>query len=193
MNMDLELAAWREEWQRETAPPPDLRRRVERQSRWMRFMRGTEILVTVVFGGGTAFWAMRTGRADEFVFAALTWLSILMAWAISLTSTRGLWSAVAESHAHFLDLSIRRCRAQIRSALFAALLYCFNLTFTLSWVYREQPIRPLSAFLISWRVCVVYGVTLIFFAWLVWHRRRKQAELIRLEELREELEHSMLH
>ncbi len=193
MNMDLELDAWREEWLRETAVPPDLRRKVERHSRWMRFMRLNEILITVVFGGGTVLWAVRVARADVFVFAALTWISLGMAWAFSLRNVRGLWSPAAESHAEFLQLSIRRCQAQIKSTLFASILYLFNLTFTLTWVYRIQAVPPLGAFLRSWRVCVVGAVTLIFFGWLVWYRRAKQSELVRLLELQKELESSMLH
>lgn len=180
MNIDLELDAWREEWQREAAAAPDLRRKVERQTRLMRVMRASEILVTMAFGGGTIVWAVRSGQASVFVLAGLTWLSIAMAWAFSLANTRGLWSPAAESHSEFLRLSIHRCQAQIRATLFAAVLYCFNVAFTLAWVYQNQPIRPLGAFLLSWSVCVVWAVTLLFFGWLVWHRRAKQRELARL-------------
>lgn len=193
MNIDLELSTWREEWQCESPVPPDLRRRVERESRVMRFMRLCEVLITIVFGGGTAAWAIMSSRRDVCVLAALTWLSIALAWRLSLMKSRGLWSAAAETHADFLNLSIRRCLAQIRATSLSSVLYCFNLIFTMSWVYREQPIRPLGAFLISWPACVVWAVTLVFFGWLVWHRRRKRAELGRLLELQKEMHRSVLN
>lgn len=186
--MDLELAEWRAEWRNETAVPPDLddvlRRKVDRQSRWMRIMRLSEVLITVVFGGGTAAWALRSGQVSVVVLAALTWVSLVLAWKISLANTRGLWSPAAETNSEFVGLSIRRCQAQVRSSAGAAILYLFNLSFALTWVYVDQKILPLRAFLLSWRVCVVWAVTLTFFVWLVSYRRAKQAELIRLLNLR---------
>jgi hypothetical protein len=185
--MDPELAEWRKEWENDIAVPPDLndvlRRKVERQSRWMRIMRLSEVLITVVFGGGTIAWALRSGEVSVFVLAALTWVSLILAWKISLTNTRGLWSPVAETNSEFLDLSIRRCQSQVRSSAGAAVLYLFNLSFALCWVYVDQKILPLGVFLLSRRVCVVWVVTLIFFVWLVWYRRAKQAELSRLLSL----------
>jgi hypothetical protein len=47
MSMDTELETWRREWQSETAVPADLRRRVERQSRWLKVGIAADILVTV--------------------------------------------------------------------------------------------------------------------------------------------------
>ncbi len=188
MNSDLELETWCQEWQRDTSVLPDLRRRVERESRWLRTLRMSEIAVTLLFGGGTILWAMQSGHADVWVLALFTWISIAMAWAFALRNTHNLWSPSAESNSEFIDLSIRRCRAQLRSTLFSVVLYFFNLSFTMVWVYRAQAVLPLGAFLHSWNVCVVWGVSLIFFVWLVWHRRRKQAELVKLLNLRGELD-----
>jgi hypothetical protein len=193
MNSDLELETWCQEWQREAPVLPELRRRVERESRWLRAMRLSEIAVTLVFGGGTILWAIRSARADVWALASFTWIFIAVAWVFSLLNTHALSSPAAESNSEFIDLSIRRCRAQIRSTLFSAALYLFNLAYTLTWVYRAQAVLPLGAFLRSWNVCVVWGATLIFFGWLVWHRRRKQAELSQLLNLRDEPGSSMLN
>ena len=187
MNTDLELETWSQEWQREPLVLPDLRRKVERESRWLRAMRLSEIAVTLVFGGGTILWAVRSAHADVWVLALFTWISIAIAWAFALLNTHTLWSPAAQSNSDFIDLSIRRCRAQLRATLFSVALYFFNLSFTMVWVYRAQAVLPLGAFLHSWNVCVVWGVSLIFFGWLVWHRRRKQAELLQLLNLRAEL------
>ncbi len=193
MNSDLELETWRREWQNDAPVLPDLRRKVERDSRWLRALRLSEIAVTLVFGGGTIIWAVRSVHADVRVLASFTWISIAMAWAFSLVNTHALGQPAAENNSDFIDLSIRRCRAQVRATAFSVVLYLFNLSFTLTWVYRVQSILPLGAFLHSGSVCVVWLVSLIFFGWLVWHRRRKQAELVELLKLRGELASSMLN
>ena len=83
MNSDLELETWSREWQREAPVLPDLRRRVERDSRWLRAMRLSEIAVTMMFGGGTILWAMQSGRADVWALASFTWIFIVVAWVFS--------------------------------------------------------------------------------------------------------------
>ena len=60
MSLDIELETWRREWQSETAVPPDLRRHVERQSRWLKIGIAADILVTVVIGGGVIALAARS-------------------------------------------------------------------------------------------------------------------------------------
>jgi len=81
MSLDTELETWRREWQSETTVPPDLRRRVERQSRWRKVTVAGDILVTVVIGGGVIALAAREpqrfrivdGRADREAMAREIW------------------------------------------------------------------------------------------------------------------------
>jgi len=179
MNLDSELEDWRGEWQSQSAVPADLRRRVERQSRWMQIMIAADILVTVVIGGGTIALAIRAPQTDMALLAAATWVFIAAAWTFRVIAGRGLWSPRAVSTEAFVNLLIRRCRAQIAATVFGACLYACEITFCLVWIYMHAwPRPPLQQLLFgSLFICLVWLFTLVFFGLLVWYRRRKRAEL----------------
>lgn len=188
MSPDNELDLWRRQWQSENAIPFNLRRRVERQSRLMRIALLADILVTIVIGGGSIAWALRSPQPDIAALAAATWLFLAAAWFFRFRISRGNWSPAAVDTASFIDLSIRRCRASLAAARFGAVLYAVQLAFCLGWIYHHapQPKRPLLAWLFfgSLSIDIVWVATLAFFAGLIWHRRRKRAELAYLLELR---------
>ncbi len=62
MNVDNELEVWRRQWQSDTTVPLDLRRKVERQSRFMKIILFADILVTITIGGA-AGWAVQLAAA----------------------------------------------------------------------------------------------------------------------------------
>lgn len=180
MNLDSELETWRREWQSEVAVPADLRRRVARQSRWLKIGIAADVLVTVVIGGGVMVLAARAQQSDMMLLAAATWLFIGIAWAFRLATSRGLWSPPAMHTAAFVDLLIRRCQAKIAATVFGAILYICEMAFCLGWIYRHNaPRPPLFAWLLfsSTFVDLVWLFTLAFYAFLVWYRRKKRAEL----------------
>jgi hypothetical protein len=179
MSLDVELETWRREWQSEAAVPPDLRRRVERQSRWLKIGVAADILVTVAIGGGVIALAARSPQLDMLLLAAATWSFIAVAWAFRLIISRGLWSPAAIDTAAFVDLSIRRCRAQLKATVFGAGLFVVEMAFCLVWIYRHSaPRAPLLGWLFG---SVFHGLlgllSLAFFIFLVWYRRKKRAEL----------------
>jgi hypothetical protein len=179
MNGDAELEVWRHEWQAQASVPADLRRRVERHSRFMRIMLAAEVLVTLVIGGGTALSALRSGRTDAVVLALGTWSFIIAAWIFALLSRRGLWSPSAIDTAAFLDLSIRRARAGIAASVFGTVLYFSEIMFCATWIgYHGKLSRELVVFLIALSTAFV-GLTLRY-------RRRKQKELKYLIGLRDQ-------
>jgi len=189
MNVDTELEVWRLQWQSGTAVPFDLRRKVVRQSRFMKLALIADILVTIIMGGTTTAWAVRSPQPEIVLLAVATWIFIATAWAFSLTVNRGNWSPSAEDTAAFVDLSVRRCRAKLAAIWFAAGLFLLQMVFVLGWVYRNSPAhrQPLSTWLFfgSTPIDVVWMCTLAFFGFLVWYRQRKRAEwagLIRLLE-----------
>jgi hypothetical protein len=181
MSVDTELDMWREQWQSETAVPPDLRRKVERESRFMKLAVISELLVTIVFGGYTAAWAVRAPEPDVIVLALGTWMSLAAAWAFRISVSRGNWSPSAIHTGAFIDLSIRRCRGTLAAINFAAGLFVCQTVFCLSWVYHHSPAqRPTVAvwlFFSSTTIDFVWISTIAFFSWLVWFRRKKRAEL----------------
>jgi hypothetical protein len=185
MNMDTELEMWRREWQSDTAVPADLRRRVERQSRWLRIAIAADILVTAVIGGGVLALAARSPQPDMLVLAAATWSFIAAAWTFRLTTGRGLWSPAAMHTAAFVDLCIGRCRFQLAATLFGAGLFVCELAFCLGWIYRRSARHaPLLPWLFgSFMHGVIWVSSVAFFVFLGWYRRKKRAELAWLLDL----------
>lgn len=179
MSIDTELDTWRREWQSDAAMATDLRRRVARQSRWLKIGIAGDVLVTVVIGGGVLALAARSPEPDMRLLAAATWSFIAVAWAFRLTITRGLWSPAALDTAAFLDLSIRRCRAQLRATAFGAGLFVCEIAFCMGWIYRHSAIRtPLVEWLFGSAVIgFVWLFTGLFFVFVAWYRRKKRAEM----------------
>jgi hypothetical protein len=191
MNIDAELDVWRQQWQSEAVVPLDLRRRVERQSRFMKIALIADILVTIVIGGGATEWALRSPQPDIVLLAVATWLFLAAAWTFTLTVNRGNWSPCALDTAAFVELSVRRCRGRLATIRFAAGLFLVQIVFCLGWVYNHAPHqrKPLLIWLLfsSFSVDIVWLTTLVFFGFLIWYRRKKRAEWAYLLNLREQM------
>jgi ABC-type Mn2+/Zn2+ transport system permease subunit len=183
MKLDAELDLWREQWQASSEAPilTGLRKRVARQSLYMRIMVAADILVTVVIGGGTISLAIRNPRIATAILAAATWLFITVAWIFGLSNRKDTWSPAASTMSAFLDLSIRRCRGNLRATTFGAILYVVEMAFCISWVHHE------SGFFSSTLITVVGLVTLIFAALLIIYRKKKRADLSYLSNLQRDL------
>lgn len=182
MKLDAELELWRDQWQSASEAPAlaELSKLVARQSLHMRLMLLADILVTAVIGGGVIFYAMRDPRPATVVLVAATWLFITVAWIFALSNRKNAWSPSASTTAAFLDLSIRRCRGNLRASLFGAVLYVIEMAFCLSWLYRETVLA--RALIIS-----IALLTLILAALLLIYRKKKLADLSYLLNLQSEL------
>ena len=62
---------------------PDLKERVERETRMMRRFLVGEVIITVVFCGGTLAWTLLSRRTDALVLAIGVWFFTAVAWTIS--------------------------------------------------------------------------------------------------------------
>lgn len=173
MKLDAELELWREQWQSSSEAPviTGLRERVKRESLYMRIMLMADILVTVVIGGATLAFAMRNPRPATVILALATWLFIAVAWVFALSNRKDAWSPSASTTSAFLDLSIRRCRGNLRAVTFGAILYAVEMTFCLSWVIRE------SGNLSSTLTFIITLITLLFAVFLLLYRRKKHSDL----------------
>jgi hypothetical protein len=175
MNLDLELETWRREWQSVSPVAPDLRKRVDRQSRLLKLALVADTLVTIGIGGGTAAWAIVSPQVDIVLLAVVTWILLGVAWAFRLRITRGNWGPASLDTSAFVAFLIARCRAQLAGIRFGAVLFAVNLSFSLAWVYRHQP-RPRIAWF-GWPMDLVWLATLAFYIFLPWWNRRKMKEL----------------
>ena len=191
MSIDAELDTWRRQWQAGTDEPGrdglamEVRARVARESRLMRLGLIAPILVTAVIGGGVIMHALRTGLAQDAVLAVEAWLFILVIWGGCLWIARGTWRPFAESTAAFVDLSIRRCRANLRTFPFATALYVCQVAIV---VLLKAQYLPVSAVLTAPPTLLLGGVG--FPAFLLggfWYARKQRAELEHLLELERQL------
>lgn len=192
MRIDAQFDVWRRQWQagkEEPAPglAADLEARVARESRLMRWGMIFPILVSAVIGGGVIVRALGTGRSEDAILAVEAWLFILAMWAGCLWIARGTWRPYAETTAAFVDLSIRRCRANLRTFPFATALYVFQLV-TIVVLKLEYSSADLGAVLTATPTLLLGGVGLpAMLAAGFWYSRRQRAELERLLDLERQL------
>jgi hypothetical protein len=193
MSVDAELDRWRRQWQggAESAVQAEaadaLRRRVLRDTRriWLGLI--APILVTVGIGGWIALRALRSGQTADVVLAVEGWLFIVVVWVGSLWIGRGTWRPFADTTAAFIEISIRRCEANLRGVSFGAYLYVLQLSLIVLLMVFTSPLG-LVAVLTSPSMILIGWLGLpFFFAWMFWFRRRQRARLENLRELRCEL------
>lgn len=193
MTPDTELEQWREQWLANTPPvvPRELKRKVERQSRLMRWMVMLEVLVTVVIGGGYTALAWREPSPEMIVLAAGVWILFAIVWTFAVMNRRGTWNPEQATTAAFIDLSLRRCRRRLSAAWFGVCFYAVEMALILTWIYHHNSRRGpvgVAAFLSSHTAIGVWIFTLLLLAWLVWYRRRRLAELEYLRNLQRQLD-----
>lgn len=193
MSSDVELDIWRRQWQAESVEvqgdhlAADLKKHVERQSRWLKFGLIVPVLVTLVVGGGLILRALRTAQPVDVALAAEGWLFIFVTWAGSLWIARGTWRPLGETTAAFVELSVRRRRANLKAVPFAMSLYVVQLVIValLSARYSEE---GLGALMTAWPVVILGGIGLP--ALLVagfFYARRQRAAIEHLLDLRSQL------
>jgi hypothetical protein len=186
---DPELERWRGEWRSQDVIPTRLARRVERETRQMRWGVAGEIAVTVAIGGGTLGWAILSRRPDVAILAAGVWIIIAVAWTISILLRRGAWQPATTTTAAFLELSILRCERGLQAITAQALLFVPILGFDLVWLYSYREETSVWTFLTRPPVVLIAWVgTAIAAAGALWYRRRLRRELESLLKLRRELE-----
>jgi hypothetical protein len=188
---DVELDSWRAQWQAVAPAPPDLRERVERETRLMRRVVAGEVAITIVFGGISVGWAAVSGRTDALVLAVGVCVFIAIAWMVAFLLRRDAWSPATLSTAACLDLSILRCRRQREAIAAQVVLYALILGFDLAWIYyfaRDPRMRDVLSFLTSGGVAWIWPVS-AGLAIAAWRRRvRLSRELEALLRLRSDLD-----
>lgn len=187
MDVDLELQTWRTDWQTSSPVPADLIRRVERETRVMRRYLLLEILITVVFGGGTIAAAALSTWDDALVLTVGVWIFIGVAWTMSMLLRRGAWAPMTTTTAAFLELSILRCQRRREAIIAQAVLYITLLSFLLWWIYghRAHQFEGVSAFLASAELWWVWVITVMLATLAARQRQRLGRELDALTTLRD--------
>lgn len=180
MKLDSDWELLSRDWVADTPQLPSLKARVQRESRNMRWIVASEVLVTIVIGGGSTLWAALARDSAFVVLAAAVWVFIATAWAFGLVARKGAWEAAGSDTASYLDLSIRRCQVSIASAYFGIALCLVEVGFCLAWVYRylsrTQQLSPVE-FLTSSSVFPFLLATLAVVGGCLWYRRKRANEM----------------
>src|SRR6185369_7559566 len=91
VTVDLELDAWRQEWSRDTEKLPELRGRIRRQNRRMRFGL---VAILVCLAVATAIALLRPTDGWRG-FALGVWGAVVVAGSYTLWVRRGTWEPAA--------------------------------------------------------------------------------------------------
>jgi len=189
MSIDPTLDAWRRQWQTEPAESDNAilameLKRIKRQTTRLKYGMSAPVLVTLVIGGGLLSYASHTGQIADIVMAVEGWLFILVIWAGLLWIARGTWRTYSETTAGFLELSIRRCRANLRAIPFTLWLYVVQF-FIVILLKLQYSSAGAGVVLTAWPVILIGGVgfpaLLAFGYWYGGKQRRKLAVLLDLQ------------
>jgi hypothetical protein len=131
--------------------------------------------------------ALRAGQVIDAVLAVECWLFIVVTWAGCLWLARGTWRPLADTTAAFVDISIRRREANIRSASFGACLYVLQFLFIVLVKIFSSAVGAVAVLTSPYVILLGWlGLPLVS-AWMVWFRRRQRAQLEHLRALRVQL------
>jgi hypothetical protein len=186
---DDELEVWRRQWHSQPAIPIDLIRRVERQTVYMRMDRYAQIAPALI-GIGTIVAAVMMPSAPWILLAIGTWMFIVLGWVFMVENRRGVLTPAAETTAAYVELSIERCRRELKDVRYGSVMTVLLTLFVL--VADYQILRHQGALNSAWDFVVVgiafavaafaAGCILVFQAK---KRRKTESELAYLSDLRE--------
>jgi hypothetical protein len=92
----------------------------------------------------------------------------------AIANMRGAWAPHELSVAEFVALSIRRCRARLRAAVFGGVLCVVEVVFCLLWLSWNYGLRDPAT------VGVVCAGTSMLIGLCIWYYRRQGKELATL-------------
>ncbi|HUI77023.1 MAG TPA: hypothetical protein VLY24_03880 [Bryobacteraceae bacterium] len=183
MNLDQELAEWRQDWlaQEPSAGHFEIRRIVDRQRRRMALSLAWRLLWTLILLAFSVWWVWQRWTLEWIVWAAVIWMSTLVTTAFVIWNSAGTWTSLDQSTAGFVELARRRCLAVLREIRYGRWMVAVSMAIVVPWLTWDFAIRfpSLKALLLGDGLAVGFaGIYLIGFA--VW-RRRKLKELEELD------------
>jgi hypothetical protein len=188
---DDELEVWRRAWHSQPAIPIELIRMVERKTVEMRMDWHSQIAPALI-GVGTIVAAVIQQTVPWILLAIGTWLFIILGWVFIITLRRGVWAPAAETTTAYVDLSIERCRRELKHIRYGSVMAVLLTIFVL--VSDYQILRHAGS-LNSARDFVVFAIATVIVAIatsgiLVYQakkRRKTEMELRYLLDLQRQL------
>jgi len=163
VTVDTELETWRQQWQSQSEPLPDLKKKIKRQN--LR-MISAAVLISVCLVAATALANRSSFMAG---LAAGMWAASLSMGTYTLRVRRGAWKPTAQTTLGYAELSYKRAIAKAKTVRFGfwfllAVLALYGTLVTWRW-------RALS----GRETAIVTGIVieLFFFQYLAYRQRRE--------------------
>lgn len=169
------VAVWRE-FDPQAMSGAALRRLVDRDTRRLRWLSRTEVMLTLLILAAFAAAFRRLPAPDRWVWLTATVLHVATVYGFVTWNRRGTWAPMGRSTQDYLRLARLRLVRTRRSALFVAGLIAVEGAVTAYFVIRSPAAVgdiPLAG------IAAVVGVTAGAAAW---YRRRMARELARLTD-----------
>jgi hypothetical protein len=193
MSMDLELDAWRNDWLAHEAPEaemlrPDLRRLVQRKGRRLQWSLVGQLLAGASLLAFSAWFTSARPTLEWILWAGVIWGATFIAGGFAIRNSAGQWKALQQSNAAFLDLSRRRCLAELRAVRFGRWFLAVLLAIVAPWLSLDFAMRQMPMAQYFFGIAATVAMAAIYLAWFLARERRTLHELRRLDEFAEELD-----
>jgi hypothetical protein len=187
VNMDLELAAWRTDWQAPQTSDAamlrlDLRRLVERKRRNMALGLAGQLLFGVAMLAFSAWFASTRPTLEWILWAAVIWAGTFFAAGFAVWNKAGTWKALSQSNAAFLDLSRQRCLRELSAMRIGRWFLAVQLAIVTVWLSWDYAMRRLPMGPYFFGVAVTILLAAGYLEWFAARERRSLRDLARLDE-----------
>jgi hypothetical protein len=184
--VDQELKDWQAAWQAPAentwhAPPFDIRSHAARTGRRLTVRYAAGCLWALALLAFSAVYALQHPTLQWLLWAAAVWIATLAAVGFMIWNGRGLWTAADRSTAAYVELSRKRCLAELRMIRFGYMLLWAELAVVIPWLLWNffskrglpgfDPVAHLTGF------AALLVLTVGYLVWFTIYRRRKLREL----------------
>jgi len=186
MAADSELDLWRSAWTAavavESPAPFDVRAAGLRQERRLRIRYLLNLAVAAALAA-LPLWVLRDNwRVEAVVWAAVVWITTLIATAFEIWNWRTLWRTAAHSVTEYAGVYEARCHATLRAVRFGYAFLALQLAISLPWLTLDLVRGEMTAARYIAAVIVLGTFTAIFILWFRVSRRRALAELAQVKD-----------
>jgi hypothetical protein len=198
VSKDIELEQWRLSWSQMDEAAYDFaepkwtvafKAGLAAQSRRRLWGMLAPVMTTAVIGGYLLLRATRSASWLNIASAIEGGLFIGVVWTGCLWLARATWKPLSESTAAFLDLAIRRAKANLATARLGLSLLSGQLVVgtLIEWIASHSSQHIFTYVTSSPFVVWQWAAIPTYVLWLFWYGRRHRNNLQRLFELRRQL------
>jgi hypothetical protein len=187
VNMDLELATWRTDWQAPQTSDAamlrlDLRQLVERKRRNMALGLFGQLLFGALMLAFSAWFASARPTLEWILWATVIWAGTFFAAGFAVWNKAGTWKALSKSNAAFLDLSRQRCLRELHALRIGRWFLAVQLAIVGAWLSWDYAMRrlPIGPYFFGGAVTILLAAA--YLEWFAVRERRNRRDLARLDE-----------